>query len=205
MPNSTHTPSAQAPLVIVGGGVAGLVIATALGKQSAASDGKLPPVVLIDRDSAHVWKPMLHTIAAGTSDVHQQQTTFVAQAHASHFRYEPGEMRGIDRAAHQIQLAALQAPDGRVLIPERKLRYSKLIIAVGSPANDFGMPGAAARLLARQPDVAGGPAERAPAPQHSTGLRGLAAPQEPPAGNGQRPQLGLPATEMRSITALEPE
>ena len=139
------TPStlqSTAPLVIVGGGVAGLVIATAMGKLSAASGGRLPSVVLIDRDSAHVWKPMLHTIAAGTSDVHQQQTTFVAQAHASHFRYEPGEMRGIDRQAHQIHLAALRAPDGRVLIPERKLTYGKLIIAVGSQANDFGTPGA---------------------------------------------------------------
>ena len=143
MPSRTDMPASQAPLVIVGGGVAGLVIATALGKASAASGGKLPSVVLIDRDSAHVWKPMLHTIAAGTSDVHQQQTTFVAQAHASHFRYEPGEMCGIDREAHQIQLTTLRAPDGRVLIPARKLRYSKLIIAVGSRANDFGTPGAA--------------------------------------------------------------
>ena len=138
-----NTLQSTAPLVIVGGGVAGLVIATAMGKLSAALGSKLPSVILIDRDSAHVWKPMLHTIAAGTSDVHQQQTTFVAQAHASHFRYEPGEMRGIDRQAHQIQLAALRAPDGRVLIPERKLTYGKLIIAVGSQANDFGTPGAA--------------------------------------------------------------
>ena len=141
--NSMDTNAAQAPLVIVGGGVAGLSIATAMGKRSAASGGELPPVVLVDRDFAHVWKPMLHTIAAGTRDLHQQQTSYIAQARASNFHYEPGELLSVDRKLQQIHLAALRAPDGRVLIPGRRIPYGKLIIAVGSQANDFGTPGVA--------------------------------------------------------------
>lgn len=140
--NSMDTNSAPAPLVIVGGGVAGLSIATAMGKRSAVSGGALPPVVLVDRDFAHVWKPMLHTIAAGTRDLYQQQTSYIAQAHVSNFHYEPGELLSVDRRLRQIQLAALRAPDGRVLIPERSIHYGKLVIAVGSRANDFGTPGA---------------------------------------------------------------
>ena len=42
-----------------------------------------------------------------------------------------------------MQIAALYAPDGRLLVPERRLAYDTLIIAVGSQANDFGTPGVA--------------------------------------------------------------
>lgn len=135
--------TSQAPIIIVGGGVAGLAIATAMGKLSANSGSKLPPVLLIDREFAHVWKPMLHTIAAGTRDIYQQQTAYIAQAHACNFSYEPGELLGIDRESRQVKIAALLGPDGRVLVPERSVPYAKLIIAVGSQANDFGTPGAA--------------------------------------------------------------
>lgn len=58
-----------------------------------------PSVTLIDRDSAHVWKPMLHTIAAGTRDISQQQTTYIAHAREAGFSYQPGELCGLDRRA----------------------------------------------------------------------------------------------------------
>ena len=133
-----HTAISAARIVIVGGGVAGLEIASALGKRR---DGHIASVTLIDSDSAHVWKPMLHTIAAGTRDLAQQQTTYLAQAADSGFAYQPGEMRGLDRTAKEVLLAPITAHDGRVVVPERRIPYDKLIIAVGSGANDFGTPG----------------------------------------------------------------
>lgn len=84
---------------------------------------------------------MLHTIAAGTRDISQQQTTYVAQARDCGFTYQPGELDGLNRAGKQIAIAALYAPDGRLLVPERTLPYDTLILAVGSQANDFGTPG----------------------------------------------------------------
>lgn len=128
-------------LLVVGGGVAGLEIATALGRRGGSRGSRLPPVTLIDRDFAHVWKPMLHTIAAGTRDVYQQQTSYIAQAYAAGFRYEPGELLGLDREKREVEVAAVQAIDGRVLMPARRLSYDTLILAVGSQANDFGTPG----------------------------------------------------------------
>lgn len=130
----------QHRVVIVGGGVAGLEIATSLGRNWRRKPTS-PAITLIDRDSAHVWKPMLHTIAAGTRDISQQQLTYVAQARDAGFTYQPGEICGLDRTARDVFIAPLYAQDGRLLIPERRLSYDTLIIAVGSQANHFGTPG----------------------------------------------------------------
>jgi NADH dehydrogenase len=132
-------------LVIAGGGVAGIEIATAFGRRSggaASRDGSVS-VTLLDRDSAHVWKPMLHTIAAGTSDISQQQTPYIAQAFQAGFDYQVGELAGLDRAARQVIVAPVVARDGRLLVPARRIPYDTLIVAVGSQANDFGTPGVA--------------------------------------------------------------
>ncbi|HVJ34863.1 MAG TPA: NAD(P)/FAD-dependent oxidoreductase [Terriglobia bacterium] len=142
--------SGQKRIVIVGGGVAGLEIATILGRRWRGQhlrNQPTPTITLIDRESAHVWKPMLHTIAAGTRDLSQQQTTYVAQARDAGFVYQPGELCDLDRAAREILIAPLHGPDGRLLVPGRRLGYDALIIAVGSKANDFGTPGVAEHCL----------------------------------------------------------
>jgi NADH dehydrogenase len=141
--NTEKLPAAQAGIVIIGGGVAGLEIASALGRlrRKQRSNAKLPAITLIDRDSAHVWKPMLHTIAAGTRDIGEQQTTYIAQARDAGFAYQPGELCGLDRERREVLLAPLLASDGRLLVLARRLSYDALIVAVGSMANDFGTPG----------------------------------------------------------------
>lgn len=93
-------------IVVVGGGVAGVEIATSLGRRSK-NDQSMPAVILVDRDSAHIWKPMLHTIAAGTRDISQQQTPYLAQARDAGFEYQPGEMCSLNRANRTIGLAPL--------------------------------------------------------------------------------------------------
>ncbi|MDL5364225.1 NAD(P)/FAD-dependent oxidoreductase [Xanthomonas sp. NCPPB 2654] len=127
-------------IVIVGGGVAGMEIATALARKGK-NRRNFPSVTLVDREWAHVWKPMLHTIAAGTRDISQQQTPYIAHGSYVGFSFEPGDLLGIDREARAIRLAALYAPDGRLLIPERGLAYDTLVLSLGSQANDFGTPG----------------------------------------------------------------
>lgn len=44
----------------------GIVIATHLSQRLARS--KTAEILLIDRNRVHVWKPMLHTFAAGTAE-----------------------------------------------------------------------------------------------------------------------------------------
>lgn len=125
-------------VLILGGGVAGLDVATHLaGKRTRT--GKLT-VTLVDREPAYVWKPMLHTIAAGTSESGMQQTVYAAHALNTGFEYQLGDVVSIDRKHKTIHLAPIEH-NAQELVPARTLEYDTLVLAVGSRANDFGTPG----------------------------------------------------------------
>lgn len=126
-------------IVIVGGGVAGMEIATQLGNRLGRAKKSI--ITLIDKDSSHIWKPILHKIAAGTNDLSQQQVSFVAHASQHYFTYCPGEMSGIDREKKLIFLEPITMMDGSVSVEKRSIHYDILIMAVGSCANDFNIPG----------------------------------------------------------------
>ncbi|MQT46179.1 NAD(P)/FAD-dependent oxidoreductase [Pseudomonas helleri] len=124
-------------IVIVGGGVAGLEVATYFGNKMG-KQGKAQ-VTLIDRSSLHVWKPMLHTFAAGTANAHQQGIPFFAQAKRNHFNFMPGELSTLDRARRFIEIKppTLSAEP----LEPRRFDYDILVLAMGSRANDFGIQG----------------------------------------------------------------
>jgi NADH:ubiquinone reductase (H+-translocating) len=129
----------QSPrIVIAGGGVAGLILATRLGRLLGRRG--LAQLTLIDRSWVHVWKPMLHTFAAGTWNIYEQQVQYVTHARAHHFQYVPGQLEAIDRVARRVRLAPLQVA-GEAAAGARELEYDVLILAFGSRANDFGTPG----------------------------------------------------------------
>lgn len=123
-------------LLILGGGVAGLDVASNLGRRRDLD------VELVDQEPAHVWKPNLHTIAAGTSDVSVQQTSYLTQAAGKGFRFHPGEVVGIDHRARRVEVAPLVL-NGEEVLPARTIGYDTLLVALGSRANDFGTPGVA--------------------------------------------------------------
>jgi len=126
-------------IVIVGGGVAGLALATKLGRRYGRK-GKAD-IILIDRSFAHVWKPMLHTFAAGTANAYQQRIPFIPHAARSGFRFLPGSLGAVDRAAQTITVEPIIASDGEILVSQRRIRFDCLILAAGSKANDFATPG----------------------------------------------------------------
>lgn len=127
-------------LVIVGGGIAGLALATRLGNSMGRS-GKLD-ITLVDKGFSHVWKPMLHCFAAGTARNENDRITFVSHAAGHGFRFCYGEISRLDRTARRITLAPLtEQDDEEVILEERHVDYDALIFAIGSRANDFGTPG----------------------------------------------------------------
>jgi NADH dehydrogenase len=75
-------------------------------------------------------------------DLDHHALDYLAQARWHHFRFQLGEMDGLDRARRVVSVAPTHDPDGRELIPRREIPYDILVIAVGSHTNDFGTPGA---------------------------------------------------------------
>jgi NADH dehydrogenase len=126
-------------IVIVGGGAAGLELATGLGDKLGKR--KKADITLIERSRTHLWKPLLHEVAAGSMNVDNHALDYLAQAHWHHFRYRYGEMIGLDRAKREVCLAATHDDEGNEITPARSFRYDTLVMAVGSTANDFGTPG----------------------------------------------------------------
>jgi NADH:quinone reductase (non-electrogenic) len=126
-------------IIVVGGGAAGLELATALGNKLGRH--QLADVTLIDKSRTHLWKPLLHEFAAGSLDQSVNELDFLAQAHWHHFRYRVGEMIGLDRTAREVRLAACVDEEGNEVTPQRSFHYDTLILAIGSQSNDFGTPG----------------------------------------------------------------
>ena len=132
-------------IVIVGGGAGGLELATALGDKLGKRG--LVSVTLIERNRTHVWKPKLHEIAAGSMDIDAHDVDYLAQAHWHHFRYQVGEMVGLDRERREVQVAGFTDAEGQHVTAPRAIGYDTLVIAVGSQSNDFGTPGVKAHAL----------------------------------------------------------
>ena len=128
-------------IVIVGGGAGGLALATQLGKRLGKK--KLAEITLVDAARTHVWKPLLHQMAAGSFDTHAEEIEYLAQARWNHFKFRLGRLTGVDRARKTLQLAASHDSAGREITPAQQLDYDTLVIAVGSQTNDFGTLGAA--------------------------------------------------------------
>jgi NADH dehydrogenase len=128
-------------IVVVGGGAGGLELVTragnTLGKSGQAQ------IVLVERARTHLWKPLLHAVAAGSMDPAEHELNYLAQAHWHHFQYRLGEMIGLDRKKKEVHLAAAFDEEGRQITPPRAIGYGTLVIAIGSVTNDFGTAGAA--------------------------------------------------------------
>ena len=136
-------------IVVVGGGAGGLELVTRLGDKYGR--GKDVQVTLVDRSLSHIWKPLLHEVAAGVMDTATHQLSYVAQANWHRFEFAAGEMIGLDRANRTIRLAAVPAAadEGEGdLLPERTLAYDTLVLAIGSTTNFFGVAGAQENTIA---------------------------------------------------------
>ncbi|MFZ1096707.1 MAG: NAD(P)/FAD-dependent oxidoreductase, partial [Xanthobacteraceae bacterium] len=84
-------------VVIVGGGAAGIELATLLGNRFGSRGGRRPRarITLVECARTHLWKPLLHAVAAGSMDPGEYEVNYLAQAHWHGFRYGFGEMIGL--------------------------------------------------------------------------------------------------------------
>jgi NADH:ubiquinone reductase (H+-translocating) len=126
-------------IVVVGGGAGGLELVTRLGnKLGKKSKAK---ITLIDNSPIHLWKPLLHEFAVGTLNSYEDEISYLAFAKDHYFQFCLGTMQGLNRAKKEVVLSPILDENQKVIIPERSILYDILIIAVGSVANDFNIPG----------------------------------------------------------------
>ncbi|HHF7366724.1 TPA: NAD(P)/FAD-dependent oxidoreductase [Legionella bozemanae] len=125
-------------IVIVGGGAGGMELAALLGNKYG-KEGKAA-ITLVDCTSTHIWKPLLHEVAAGSFFTNENEIDYLAYAATHHFHFVLGALEGLDRSKKEIYLSPFYSHEQEVL-PKRALSFDILIIAVGSVANDFSIPG----------------------------------------------------------------
>ena len=126
-------------MVVIGGGAGGLELVTWLAKKYHKN--KLYKVILVDKEKTHVWKPHLHEIASGLLSKNTEQLDYLHLANKFGFEFAWGEMSELQKEFKTITLKPKFNNDGEVIIPERKIVYDNLIIAVGSTSNHFNTPG----------------------------------------------------------------
>jgi NADH dehydrogenase len=126
-------------IVIVGGGAGGLELVSrlslTLGKKGLAE------IILVDRQPTHVWKPLLHEVAAGVIDKNSDGVDYRIHAARHDYQFQLGTMSDIDHKNKLIKLDPILDEQDEVLIPNREISYDFLVLAIGSVSNDFGTPG----------------------------------------------------------------
>ncbi len=143
--STTVAPGAKPRIVVVGGGAGGLELVAALGRRFGRK-GKAD-IMLVDRNSSHIWKPLLHEVATGALDSSLDEVGYREHAHRFGYRYLFGEMSGLDREAKEVIIAPTIDEDGEEVMAEQRIRYDYLVMAVGSVSNDFGTQGVAEHCI----------------------------------------------------------
>ena len=119
-------------IIIIGGGAGGLELATDLGDKLGKTDKA--QITLIDKNSYHLWKPLLHEVATGVLDEQVDNIFYASQGQQHNFEFTQGTFTNLDRDKKQITIINHQNKTVAV-------NYDILVIAIGSTSNDFGTPG----------------------------------------------------------------
>jgi NADH:ubiquinone reductase (H+-translocating) len=125
-------------IVVVGGGAGGLELVRRL---AAKLHRKAYDVILIDRNRTHIWKPLLHEVAAGSLDANLDEVDYRSHGHQWGYGFFLGSLQTIDRVARQVVVAPILDEDGTEIIGYQRIRYDYLILCLGAVSNDFGTPG----------------------------------------------------------------
>lgn len=131
-------------IVVVGGGAGGLELVKKLGAHFGR---KRFDIILVEPQGTHIWKPLLHEVAAGALDANLDEVGYRSHGHRWRYRFFMGRMEGVDREKRQVIIAPILDEDGAELIGRQTIRYDYLVIAVGSVTNSYNVTGAAKHCL----------------------------------------------------------
>ncbi len=137
-------PAKKTQIVIVGGGASGLELARRLGAKYGRARHD---IILVEKSRTHIWKPLLHEVAAGSLDANLDEVGYRSHGHAWGYRFVYGAVDTVDPVAGMVEIAPVMDEDGSELIARHPIRFDYLVLAMGSVSNDFNTPGAAAHCL----------------------------------------------------------
>jgi NADH dehydrogenase len=126
-------------LVIVGGGAGGLELARRLGQKFGREHHD---IILVDKNRTHIWKPLLHEVAAGSLDANLDEVGYRSHCHRWGYRFFYGALEAVDTQNRRVVIAPLLDEDGSELVARHEIRFDYLVLALGSVTNDFDTPGA---------------------------------------------------------------
>jgi NADH dehydrogenase len=126
-------------IVVIGGGAGGLELVVRLAKKLRRQ--KNVEVVLVDRHPSHIWKPLFHEVATGSLDSYHDEAAYRSLARKHHFTFVLGPVEQVDLDERTLAVGQVEDELGRVMLPGRTIGYDRLVVAVGSHSNDFGIPG----------------------------------------------------------------
>ncbi|MEM1314238.1 MAG: NAD(P)/FAD-dependent oxidoreductase [Pseudomonadota bacterium] len=132
------TADRKTQIVVVGGGAGGLELARRLGARYGR---ERHDVILVDRNRTHVWKPLLHEVAAGSLDANLDEVGYGGHAARWGYRFFNGALARIDRDKREIVTAPMTDERGEEIVGAHPIRYDWLVLAFGGVSNDFGVPG----------------------------------------------------------------
>jgi len=125
-------------IVVVGGGAGGLELVRRLGAKFGRRNHD---IILVDQNLSHIWKPLLHEVAAGSLDANLDEVGYRSHCARWGYRFFQGSLESIDRTERTIRLAPVEDDNGKEVIGAHTIRYDMLVLAMGSVSNDFGVPG----------------------------------------------------------------
>ncbi|XZR53210.1 MAG: NAD(P)/FAD-dependent oxidoreductase [Enterobacteriaceae bacterium] len=119
-------------IVIIGGGIGGLELTKLLSKKI----GKKNKITLIDKNSYHIWKPILHQISSGYLDANMNAINFLDHSNNNNYNFKVGNLININKYKKIIKYQYINN-----LKKKKKIKYDILIIALGSISNDYNIKG----------------------------------------------------------------
>ncbi|MEO1425515.1 MAG: FAD-dependent oxidoreductase, partial [Pseudomonadota bacterium] len=96
-------------IVVVGGGAGGLELAAKLGKKLGRKEYD---VILLEKNQTHIWKPLLHEVAAGSLDANLDEVGYRSHGHQNGYRFFLGALEDIDRERREVIVAPLYDENG---------------------------------------------------------------------------------------------
>jgi NADH:ubiquinone reductase (H+-translocating) len=125
-------------IVVVGGGAGGLELVRKLGSHYGRTTHD---IILVDRNLTHIWKPLLHEVAAGSLDANLDEVGYGGHAVRWGYRFFNGSIESINRNSRTITTMPLLDERGDEIIGRHSIRYDYLVLAMGGISNDFGVSG----------------------------------------------------------------